>query len=397
MGYEKKIVLFGAGNIGRSFIGQVFSRGGYEVVFADIDERVVNELNKRRSYDVVIKSTGEEDRVIKISNVRAVNARDKAAVAAELATAAYGVTSVGKNALKAIVPVIADGLRLRAKNAEPRDLDIILAENALEAADIVRDGLAAQPGCQDIVKAGLVETSIGKMVPIMPEEIKAKDPLVVYAEPYNTLIVSKKNFLTALPDVPDLKPVDDINAYVARKLYMHNLGHAASAYLGNAAYPESKYIWEVLADKNIHEAVRECLLQSAVAMSLAYRDTFTISELVDHAYDLLHRFQNKALGDTVFRVGRDLKRKLDKTDRLIGAMLQAVKMNCPFSAIAQAAKAAFVFTAKDELGNQAPGDNEVKTLAEEKGIRCALEIISGLDKNDTREAAIINAIADSNL
>ena len=39
---NKKMVQFGAGNIGRSFIGQLFSRSGYEVVFVDIKKEHIN-------------------------------------------------------------------------------------------------------------------------------------------------------------------------------------------------------------------------------------------------------------------------------------------------------------------------------------------------------------------
>ena len=35
---EKKILIFGAGKIGRSFIGQLFSRAGYELVFIDANK-----------------------------------------------------------------------------------------------------------------------------------------------------------------------------------------------------------------------------------------------------------------------------------------------------------------------------------------------------------------------
>ena len=41
---------------------------------------------------------------------------------------------------------------------------------------------------------GLVETSIGKMVPIMSQKDLEEDPLQVFAETYNTLIVSKRGF-----------------------------------------------------------------------------------------------------------------------------------------------------------------------------------------------------------
>jgi mannitol-1-phosphate 5-dehydrogenase len=82
---QNKIVLFGAGKIGRSFIGQLFSIGGYEVVFVDINNLIIDELNHRGNYKVIIKSDKEE--VLNIYNVRGVYAGDAQNVVYEVATA----------------------------------------------------------------------------------------------------------------------------------------------------------------------------------------------------------------------------------------------------------------------------------------------------------------------
>jgi mannitol-1-phosphate 5-dehydrogenase len=94
---KKKLVMFGAGNIGRSFVGQVFARSGYKVVFVDIDTRVVNELNRKGHYQVVIKRNNREDKEITVSGVRAVNAKDTDAVIEELQDTPFAATSVGAN------------------------------------------------------------------------------------------------------------------------------------------------------------------------------------------------------------------------------------------------------------------------------------------------------------
>ncbi|MGV3724844.1 MAG: mannitol-1-phosphate 5-dehydrogenase, partial [Actinomycetota bacterium] len=44
------IVQFGAGNIGRGFMGQLFTEAGFEVVFVDVVPEVVSALNQRREY-----------------------------------------------------------------------------------------------------------------------------------------------------------------------------------------------------------------------------------------------------------------------------------------------------------------------------------------------------------
>ena len=88
------MVIFGAGKIGRSFIGQIFSRGGYEVVFIDIDEGLIKELNCKASYKVVIKDEGEGE-VIEVRNVRGVYAGDRELVIREVASAGILGITVG--------------------------------------------------------------------------------------------------------------------------------------------------------------------------------------------------------------------------------------------------------------------------------------------------------------
>jgi len=115
MMYKKKMIQFGAGNIGRSFIGQLFFRSGYEVVFVDINKELVKELNKKRVYKLVIKRNELLDEIILIENIRAIDNFDKEAVIREIADADIIATAVGKHALPQIVPVIALGLQLRYK------------------------------------------------------------------------------------------------------------------------------------------------------------------------------------------------------------------------------------------------------------------------------------------
>ena len=129
----KKLVLFGAGNIGRSFIGQLFSRSGYEVVFVDIVEPIIEALNQRRSYNVVIK--GNKDELINVNHVRGVLASDKDKVVEEVSTADIIASCVGNNALPHIIPLITiyGGLHFIIYKNLP--LDIIIALNMRDAAE----------------------------------------------------------------------------------------------------------------------------------------------------------------------------------------------------------------------------------------------------------------------
>jgi len=371
---SSKLVQFGAGNIGRSFIGQLFSHAGFEVVFVDVDSRLVEQLNAAGGYTLVIKGPGG-DREEYIGGVCAVNGTDQEAVASVVSEADYIATSVGSSALPHIYKVLAAGIQRR-----DRPVDIIIAENMRDGARIVAEGLRpCLPADFPLTeRVGLVETSIGKMVPIMSEKDKRDDPLRVFAEPYNTLIVDRCGFIGEIPPLPGLKAVDHIDAYVDRKLFVHNLGHAAAAYLGYASESTLRYIWQVLEDSQRFYQVRRAMQQGAAVVRATHPGIFTEQETELHIDDLLARFRNKALGDTVYRVGRDLMRKLGREDRIVGAMLLAAEHKLPFDAIADAYCAALAFTATNETGELDKRDAQFHRLLAKHGPEGVLREVSGL-------------------
>ncbi|NLB25076.1 MAG: mannitol-1-phosphate 5-dehydrogenase, partial [Bacteroidales bacterium] len=226
---------------------------------------------------------------------------------------------------------------------------------------------------------GLVETSIGKVVPIMSEKIEKEDALRVFAEPYNTLILDKKVFKNPIPDIKGLAPKENMKAWVDRKLFIHNLGHAATAYWGFFHDSRFQYIWEALEVPRIFSTIRDTMLQSAALLLRKYHEEFTIEQLTDHIDDLLSRFRNKALGDTIYRVGCDLMRKLGPEDRLAGAIRLAISFNMPYDKILKALIAGCEFRAKDERGEMHPSDIQFIKIYE-KGITEVLKTVCGFDE-----------------
>jgi mannitol-1-phosphate 5-dehydrogenase len=204
---------------------------------------------------------------------------------------------------------------------------------------------------------GLIETSIGKMVPIMPLAEAEKDPLMVFAEPYNTLILDGKGFKSPVPDVKGLAPKNNIKAWVDRKAFIHNLGHATAAYYGYFHHPDDIYMYEVLDDEKVLHFTRQVMLQSAEVLRAEYPGEFTVADLTGHIDDLLFRFRNKTLQDTVFRVGQDLPRKLGADDRFMGSIHLAEKNRMPYQLIIKAMSYGFFFRARDEEGNLFPADS----------------------------------------
>ena len=377
-----KAVIFGAGNIGRSFIGNILSGNGMNIVFVDANPVLVKELNIRGEYKILIKRNEKNDEEILVKGISAVHSSKTEDILEHLNQSTLCVTSVGQVALPKVVPVIAEAVKMRLE-AGKEPLDIIIAENIRNGAGYFRELFKKEGLSGD--EPGLIETSIGKMVPIMTEEDLKNDNLVLNAEEYNNLILDKRGFKNSVPSFPEIKAVDNIAAWVDRKLFIHNLGHSASAYLGFLNYPDRKLIAEVLEDGKLKSMVREAVKEAAGALLLEYPSDFTKETLTEHIDDLLFRFENRALGDTVFRVGRDLSRKLGRNDRILGAAGLCIKHGLSFLNIYRVFMAALKFSAGDENGIVYEGDKEFAVNSVGMNTKEILLNLCGLHKYNDRE------------
>lgn len=385
------LLVFGAGNIGRSFVGQLFARAGYRVVFVDIAESLVDALNRAGRYRIEIKDRHPE--IIWVEGVSAIHGAQRERVAEAVAGADILATAVGPGALPRIYPALAAGL-LKRRQSGRGPVDIIICENLRNAAEAFARGLGEHLPPDFAVRdyVGLVETSIGKMVPIMSEATLREDPLVLYAEAYNTLILDAQAFRNPIPDVPGLDPKENMAAYVDRKAFVHNLGHAACAYLGHLANREWRFIWETVADAEVRRAAKAAMWESARALIRRYPGEFNHENQEEHIQDLLSRFANQALGDTIFRVGRDLPRKLSREDRLVGALLLDAAEGVPAAATTLALAAAFFFQATDEKNQPFPADAEFHRQLSARGLTWALREVCGLRDRVPAEARIAGEV-----
>jgi mannitol-1-phosphate 5-dehydrogenase len=379
--HNRKIVLFGAGKIGRSFIAPLFSLGRYEVVFVDINLNLIDALNSRNSYQVVIKD--EQDHTLQIEGVRGVFAEDAEQVKEEIATADILAVSVGAGALAALAPVLASGLDKRNRESG-KPIDIIIAENMRDGAGYMKALLTAHlpERFPFDAKVGLVESSIGKMVPIMPDAAIKEDILQVFAEPYNTLILDREGFLNPVPDIAGISPKENMKAWVDRKLFIHNLGHVSAAYFGHYHYPDLVYIFEILEYQEVYNFTWQVMVQSADILRAQYPGVFKERDLREHIEDLIARFRNRSLGDTIFRVGCDLQRKLGADDRLMAPLKCGIKHKLPVDKIAEAIGYGIHFRGRDEHGKLLERDAEFHKMVQKIGTAEVLAGIGNLSRSD---------------
>ncbi len=340
--------MYGAGNIGRGFIGMLLFQSGYHVTFIDVAKPVVEALHRRGGYPVrILDSNGHED--VLVEHADAIDGGDAAAAARAIAEADIMATAVGANILKFIAPNIAAGLKLRyASGAKP--LNIIICENLIDANERLKELILAHLDQAEqawfLENVGLVEASIGRMVPVQTPQMQDGDLLRVCVERYGYLPVDRDAFRGEIPQIRNMVPFSPFDFYIRRKLYVHNMGHATCAYLG--LYTGKEYIFESIDDADTYGIALNAMLESAEALAKKYG--VSLDDVMRHIQDLLFRFTNSALKDTCARVGADIPRKLSPEDRLIGSAKLCVEQGvAPVFLCVGAAGALYEYLRQNEM------------------------------------------------
>ena len=330
-----KAVHFGAGNIGRGFVGLLLHQGGYEVVFSDVAAPLVDAINAVDSYTVHEVGEGGVDTVV--TGFRAIDsATHPDEVIDEIAGANVVTTAVGPTILKFVAPHIVAALALRDPSSPP--LQIMACENAINATDLLRDEIRAIAGeAWDALasRAVFANTAVDRIVPGQPEGAGVD----VTVEPFFEWAIERPPFGDDPPRIPGAHFVDDLAPYIERKLFTVNTGHATTAYFGARAGVDT--IAAALADPAIAAQV-EAVLEETSALLVAKHELDPAAQ-ADYRATILRRFRNAALPDTVWRVGRQPLRKLSRHERFVGPAAEAAERGLAVDALTSAMGAALAF------------------------------------------------------
>jgi mannitol-1-phosphate 5-dehydrogenase len=380
----KKALMYGAGNIGRGFIGKVFSDSGYEACFIDIDKNIISAFNKDHENNVKIVADGFE-KLDKVCNVYAVDRNTEEAVK-EISECEIMATAVGVKVLPYIIDNIANGVKMRMKN-QKGPLNIILAENQLDVDALMKEMIYKKLNKEEQEWAdknlGLVEASIGRMVPPLTEEERKESPLLIAVEPYSELPVDSKGFKGPIPELVGLKPFTPFSYYIKRKLFLHNMGHAICAYLG--WQKKYEYIYDAIRDQEIYNKTKSAMELMFRALSKEYPQ-IPIDEIEANKDDLLQRFHNRALKDTIARVANDPLRKLRRDDRLVGAALYCLDSGIIPVEIVEGIVAALKYDNPNDSAAM-----KIQSDLAEFGLNYVMKHIMELDQNSELAMLISNA------
>jgi mannitol-1-phosphate 5-dehydrogenase len=358
---------------------------GYEVVFCDVMDSIIDQLQKNKSYKV-IQVGAEGNSETTITNYRAINSKThEADVINEITTADIVTCSVGPNILKFIAPVIAKGVDGRSNDATP--LAVIACENAIGATDTlaehIKDGKNTHPSRLEDhhERARYANSAIDRIVP-------AQDPsagLDVKLEKFYEWVVDRTPFKDhSIPAVEGIKWVDDLFPYIERKLFTVNTGHAAAAYHGY--YHQKTTVYDALQDPAIVDEVRKALKETSTL--IVGKHGIHEQEQKDYVEKIITRIGNPHLEDAVERVGRAPLRKLSRKERFIAPAAELAEQGDDFSALLDAAEMAFRFQNVD-------GDEESAELAKimkENGPEQVVEKVCGLTSEDKLFSHVVEVV-----
>ncbi|MFD1884690.1 mannitol-1-phosphate 5-dehydrogenase [Paenibacillus wenxiniae] len=364
----KKAIQFGAGNIGRGFIGALLANAGYHVVFADVNEQMINALNEQKSYNIHILDL--EKSVQTITNVSGCMSNGSEIID-EIATAEIITTAVGPNVLKFIAPTIAQGIEAR-RTAGAGPLNIIACENMVGATSHLQEQVESHLSDEGKAYAqehvGFANCSVDRIVP----PFQGDNLLDVGVEAFHEWIVEEPKLKGGTPEIDGMKLTDNLVAYVQRKLFTLNTGHAITAYLGFLKGIET--IDQSIQNESVRAIVRPAMEESGAA--LVKKHGFDADEHAKYIDKIETRFKNPYIRDEVIRVGREPLRKLGPADRLIGPANMAAELGLGRDHLLQGAAAAFHYDNAND-----PQSAELQGRIQAEGVGPVVSDVTGFAKD----------------
>lgn len=374
----RTLAVWGAGRIGRGFVAPLFRQPGWRCVFVDVDQALVDALNERRRYTIFrATADGITPEVIE-GGFSALHTSDQSALEALfreeglLLDVAVHATELGR-----VASMLAPLLAGRAALPEQPPMDILMNVNMARPDEAFRAGLEEalwdRPQALAFLRerVGISGIAAACISPIATEDMFREDPLALLNNDYPEQAISEAALRGEKPVLPRLRLSKDISREETRKLYTLNMAHALLCYMG---LPKGyQTVLEAMRDPALRAAAEQALEEACLGLTRAFG--FSGDELSAWKDTVVSLLLNPYINDNLRRLGADTRRKLARTDRLVGPAALCMEAGRRPEAIAAAIHAGFLYENDDE------GTRAVRALTEKRGIKAAVQEICGLPED----------------
>ena len=293
----KIAVHFGAGNIGRGFIAPVLQGNGYNVIFVDSSEDLVNKINIEKRYEINSYNGNSTDNNL-IEKITAIHTEQGKQLKEILNIASVITTSVGQNNL----PFLASLLNQHVEEK----VDLIAFENMYRASSYVleqEEGLSKKIQQYDVV--------VDKIVPLQETE-----SLNVVVEDFGSIVFDQDQYSNKLLELTEVVSKGDYEKEFTKKLWLLNGLHVCLAYYGLSKGVD--YIHELYEQKEHEEFILEINREYLKAYTLYSRQE---TDQVKHYQDEINnRFKSNKSQDQTSRVARNPEIKFSISERVQGPL-----------------------------------------------------------------------------
>lgn len=342
-----RVLHFGAGNIGRGFLGRVFSESGFDLIFSDINQKVIDAINLHKAYNIHL--IGESrNKIININKVKAISINNPRIISI-VSSVDLITTAVTPIILDNIAVIIAQGIILKIKEKSLKPMNIIACENKIKASSYLKKAVLENLPIKyyDYLNEyiGFVDCTIDTIIPLCPSDIDKNNKLSLIAEDFHEWIVNINQFKGDIPKIVNMQLTRNLDSFIERKLFTLNTGHAIAAYLG--LIKKYKTVYESISDNNISHVVKKSMIESGSV--LIKRFNFDKTSHLSYIEKIFSRFKNPYLSDDLHRIARNPLQKLGKEERLIKPLLGAIKYRLPCSNLVKGIAAVFHYYNENDI------------------------------------------------
>lgn len=370
----KKALVFGAGNIGRGFLGVLLHQSGYATTFADVDAAKVALLNQHGAYPVYVCSKGGITEQA-VSGVDAVSVRDSEAITSAICNADIILTAVGKVALEGAAEVLAKGLMERARVRPASELPIVVIacenvqDNTAYLAGLTKQRLPTEYR-KKLDAVSFPNCIVDRIVPSVLPASAQGHPLAVAVEDYYQFVVDATQLRMDFPAIQGVELVEGVSAKLEQKLFTLNMAHGIVGYYGKLKGYE--FVHEAIGDPTILQLLQGALREVEELM-VKRHPAITRNDQQSYSARVVDRFGNPYLRDSLLRVASQPKRKLAGNERLVRPARLLWQLGQIPAHLATGIASAFHFNN--------PADKQAAELQAElqaQGIEAVLQKVAGL-------------------
>ena len=314
----KKLLIYGAGAIGRGYLPRVFRSSKFEYYFVEINPTIRDLLNKQKSYTSYMTVSGQY--IIEKIPVQA--------------CFDLGQESHLINEVSAILVAVGPRNFMKLQGTfNHTHVPIISFENDSSLPILMRHATGNKNivfGIPDVITSNTA-----------PKKFLSQDPLSIVTENGKCFVDKRVKKIGGDCHYLGTKELEE--QWLA-KLFIHNTPHCITAYFGNLL--KVKYIHEAMQHKKVAAIIRGVMQEMEQMLLNKYQ--LKSDFLQYYSKKELQRFSNVLLHDPISRVAREPFRKLAPNERLIGAAQLCLSAGIIPQNLLKGIMAAFCFENTDD-------------------------------------------------